>query len=140
MDKVEKTTTRPKRAELVAERDELNQEYRDLGIEARAGSHGAQSRQADVAKRLRELSAQLLEREPTIEIRVPRSTTGHPFRIGDAAFHPGTHRVKKTVAQHLTYMIDRDREAELNRLRSNGEQVDLGAIGDKARQLDEREW
>jgi hypothetical protein len=108
-------------------------------MEARSGNQSAQVRQSEIARRLKAISDELFNREPNVTVRVPRSTTGHPFRVGERSFMPGHHTVKKSVAQHLMEMIDKDREAELNRLRANGSEVDLGNIGDKATQM-EREY
>jgi len=133
VEKVEKKVTR---RELMTKRDELNEEYRYLGMESREGNVSAQTRRSEIARELRQISAEITSREPTVSIQVPRSTTGHPFRIGERAFFPGRHEVKKSVAQHLMEMIDKNREAELNRLRANGSEVDLGNIGDKATQIE----
>jgi hypothetical protein len=134
VEKVEK----PKitRKELTLQRDELNEEYRNLGMEAREGNVAAQTRRSEIARELRRVSKELHEREPVVTVNVPRSTTGHPFRVGEATFWPGHHAVKKSVAHHLMEMIDKNREAELNRLRANGAEVDLGTIGDKATQVE----
>jgi hypothetical protein len=81
---------------------------------------------------LRNLSEQLHLREPDITIQVPRSVTGHPFRINEATFWPGSHTVKKSVAQVLLAMIDEQRRVEAGRLQQNGNEIDLGTIGQKA--------
>lgn len=111
---------------------ELNEEYRFLGSESASGSGAALQRRSDISKELRALSAALYEMEEDVTVNVPRSTTGHPFRINDKEFRPGRHTMKASTAQVLLEMIDKNRENELNRLRQNGETVDLGAIGDKA--------
>lgn len=128
---------RPSKAVMRAKIDELNTEYRMLGSEANAGNGAALNRRSEIAKELRALSETLHLREPDVEVTVPRSATGHPFRIGEMEFHPGTHTVKASVAQHLLWAIDRNRTDELNRLRQNGHEVDLGAIGGRASQQDQ---
>ena len=127
------------RKALRAKLAELNEEYRFLAPEAIAGSGAASQRRFEIAQELRNVSTQLFNRESDVEVTVPRSATGHPFRIGERKFPPGIHKVKASVAQYLMWLIGVNRTNEVNRLRQNGEQVDLGAIGDKARQLDERE-
>lgn len=137
--KVEVGSKEPKRKELVKRLRELNEEYRVLTSEANAGNSAALNRRSEIGKELRALSLTLHLREPDVEVQVPRSVTGHAFRVGDATFHPGRHTVKASVAQYLLWLIYKNREDELNRLRQNGETVDLGAIGDKASQT-EREF
>lgn len=132
---VPKTTRKVMRARI----HELNWEYKSLQAEATSGNSAALTRRSEIARDLRALSETLFLKEPDVEVRVPRSATGHPFRIGDQTFWPGTHTVKKSVAQYLLWMIDQNRINELNRMRQNGETVDLGAIGDKARMGEERE-
>ena len=124
------------RRQMKARIHELNTEYRELAMEARDGQSGAVARRSEISRELRALSTTLYLTEKDVDVTVPRSVTGHPFRIGDAEFWPGRHTVKTSVAQVLLKMIHDNREAELNRLRSNGEEVDLGAIGDKAVQVE----
>lgn len=133
----EKSATKgPTKKELRAKLQSLNEEYKDLAAEANAGNGAAQERRAQIAKELRGVSQLLHLREPDVEVIVPRSATGHFFRIGDLTFGPGRHTVKASTAQYLLWMIDKNRENEINRLRENGEQVDLGAIGEKATQIE----
>lgn len=131
--KVKKTTRR----EMQAKINDLNQEYRDLGLEARAGNGAAQSRQSEIARELRALSTTLFLREPEVEVKVVRSPTGHPYRIGEQVFLPGMHTVKKSIAQYLLWMMDRNQTNEVNRLRANGEEIDLGAIGGRATMVED---
>jgi hypothetical protein len=133
VEKVKKTTRRA----MLGKIDELNSEYRDLGLEARAGNGAAQSRQSEIARELRALSTTLYLREPEVEVRVVRSPTGHPYRIGDQVFLPGLHTVKKSIAQYLLWMMDRNQTNEINRLRSNGEEVDLGSVGGRATMVED---
>lgn len=130
----EKTT--PSTRSLIRQKIQLEEEYRFLTSEANTGNSAALHRRSEIARELRALSDTLLAREPDVEVRVPRSVTGHPFRVGERVFLPGTHTAKASVVQYLLWLIDRDRENELNRLRANGEQVDLGVIGEKARQIE----
>jgi hypothetical protein len=126
----------PSKRVMRAKIDELNIEYRELGSEANAGNGAALQRRSEISKELRALSETLHLREPDVEVQVPRSSTGHVFRVGDREFPPGRYIVKASVAQVLLEMIDRNRETELNRLRQNGQEVDLGSIGDKAAQVE----
>jgi len=127
------------RKALRAKLTELNEEYRYLGPEAVSGNSAALQRRSEISRELKGVADALFAREADVEVTVPRSATGHPFRIGDRKFPPGVYKVKGSVAQYLMWLIGVNRTNEVNRLRQNGEQVDLGAIGDKARQLDERE-
>lgn len=122
----------PSRKQLQRKLAELNEEYRMIATESNAGNSAALARRSEIAKELRAISTTLYLREPDVEVQVPRSVTGHPFRISDMDFPPGRHTVKASTAQVLMEMIDKNRENELNRLRQNGQTVDLGAIGDKA--------
>jgi hypothetical protein len=126
----------PSRKKLQAKLRELNEEYRLLGSEASAGNSAALNRRSELARELRALSETLYLREPDVDVDVPRSATGHPFRLGDLEFRPGRHKVKASTAQYLLWLIYKNREDELNRLRQNGETVDLGAIGEKASMSD----
>src|SRR5688572_12601753 len=82
---VPKTTRKMLRAEL----HELNVEYRELAPEAALANQAALARRSEIARRLRVVSAALTEREPDVTVQVPRSSTGHPFKIGPAEFWPG---------------------------------------------------
>lgn len=132
MKQSESSPDRPTKKKLREELAELNEEYRFLGAEAAAGSGAASARRAEIARELRSLSLQLHLREPEVTVQVPRTVTGHPIRVGEAVFFKGEYKVKASVAQHIMHMIDRDRENELNRLRSNGEEINLRPIGDQA--------
>lgn len=129
--KIPVTSKRKLRAEL----HELNIEYRDLAAEAGLGNAAALSRRGEITRRLRILSAELTAREPDVEVTVPRSSTGHPFRIGPSDFWPGVRTMKSSIAQYLMWLIDQDRTNEMNRMRQNGREFDLGTIGDKAKML-----
>lgn len=127
-----KKTEGPSKKQLREQLAELTEEFRFLSTEASSGNSAALQRRSELAKQLRAISETLYLREPDVEVQVPRSVTGHPFRIGEHDFLPGRHVVKASTAQMLLWMIYKNREDELNRLRQNGETVDLGAIGDKA--------
>ena len=130
------TKKEPSKKAMRAKLSELNEEYRVLGPEANAGNSAALNRRSEIARELRALSETLYLREPDVDVQVPRSATGHPFRLGDKEFPPGRHTVKASTAQYLLWLIYKNREDELNRLRQNGETVDLGAIGEKASMSD----
>lgn len=130
--------TKVTRKALQAKLADLNEEYRQLGPEAIAGSSGAIQRRGEISRELRGISEQLHQREPDVTVIIPRSATGHPFKVGEAIFHgPGTYTVKKSVAQYLLWMVDKNREDEVNRMKSNGETFRLRAVGDQASQVDE---
>lgn len=126
----------PTKKAMKAKLSELNEEYRLLGSEASSGNAAALTRRSEIARELRALSETLYLREPDVDVQVPRSATGHPFRLGEMEFRPGLHTVKASTAQYLLWLIYKNREDELNRLRQNGETVDLGAIGEKASMSD----
>jgi hypothetical protein len=111
------------------------EEYRDLFAEAQGGLGPAITRRHELAKEMRLVSQLLHLREPIVEVTVTRSATGHPFRIGEKAYYPGTHQVKASVAQQLLWMMDGNRRQELARMQQNGFDVDLGTIGERARQV-----
>lgn len=123
----------PTRRQLRAKLAELTEEYRMLGGEASAGSGAALQRRMELAREMRSTSELLFLREPDVEVTVPRSTTGHPFVINEKKYHPGKYVVKASVAQTLLHMIDQNRKVELDRLRQNGTEIDLGTIGEKAK-------
>jgi hypothetical protein len=130
----------PTRKSMRLRLGELNIEYKSLSSEANAGNTAALARRSEISRDLRALSETLHLREPDVAVTVPRSASGHPFRIGGEVFYPGVRTVKRSVAQYLLWLIDVNRQNELNRLRSNGTEVDLGTIGDKARMgLEDRE-
>jgi len=126
---VPKTSRKALRTEL----HECNLEYRELGPEAALGNAAALTRRSEIARRLRVVSAALTEREPDVIVQVPRSSTGHPFRIGPHEFWAGEHTMKKSVAQYLLWLVDQDRTNEVNRMKQNGREFDLGTIGQKAK-------
>lgn len=132
----EKEAKQPSKKALNSKLRELNEEYRALGSEASAGNSAALNRRSEIARELRALSETLYLREADVDVMVPRSATGHPFTLGETVFYPGKHTVKASVAQYLLWLIHVNREAELNRLRQNGQTVDLGAIGEKATMSD----
>jgi hypothetical protein len=72
-------------------------------------------------------------REPLVEVRVPPSVTGEPFVIGELQFNPGVHHVRSGVAVYLLWLIDQNQRVEMNRLKQNGRNIDLGTIGSRAR-------
>ena len=135
-EKETKEAKEPSRKELQRRMKELNEEYRFIAAEANSGSTAAQARRTEIAKELRAISETLFLREPDVDVQVPRSVTGHPFRLGEHEFHPGRHRVKASQAQYLLWLIDKNRQDELNRLRSNGEEVNLGSVGERAQQVE----
>lgn len=95
----------------------------------------ARSRLTEINGEIRRLSKRMFDLEEDVEIQIPRSVTGEPFRINDRAFSPGRYVVKSSVAQQLTYMIDQNREAELNRMRAKNREVFLGNIGEIAQHI-----
>lgn len=96
-------------------------------------SQAALSRRVELARLQRQIQDVLDLREPLIEIHVPASVTGEPFIIGPASFHPGFHRVRKSVAEYLLWMIAENQRIELQRTQSKNRNINLGLIGERAR-------
>lgn len=134
--KIVDSPPKPDRRALESKLRELNEEYRLLAPEANAGNSAALARRHEISKELRAISSTLFLTEEDVTIDVPRSATGHPFRLGEREFRPGRHTMKASQGQYLLWLIHKNREDELNRLRQNGETVDLGAIGQKAAMAD----
>lgn len=96
-------------------------------------SQAAVTRRVELTRLMRGVQDVRDAREPLVEVTVPRSVTGEPFRVGPAEFLPGIYHVRASVAQYLLWMIDQNQRVELNRLQSNGRNIDLGHIGGRAR-------
>jgi hypothetical protein len=96
-------------------------------------SAAAMNRRLELTRLLRGVQDVLDAREELVEITVPRSVTGEPFQIGPATFPPGVHRVRASVARYLLWLIGENQRIEMNRLKSNGREINLGTIGSRAR-------
>lgn len=96
-------------------------------------STAAMNRRVALTRLMRGCQDVIDAREPIVEVTVPRSVTGEPFQIGPAIFHPGMHRVRSSVAHYLLWLIAENQRIEMNRLKSNGRNIDLGTIGSRAR-------
>jgi|SRR5215813_7792641 len=96
-------------------------------------STAAMNRRIELTRLLRSVQDVLDAREELVEVTVPRSVTGEPFVVGPAIFPPGVFHVRVSVARYLLWMIAENQRIEMNRLKSNGREIDLGAIGTRAR-------
>lgn len=96
-------------------------------------STAAMNRRVQLNRLMRGCQDVMDAREPIVEVTVPRSVTGEPFQVGPATFYPGMHRVRSSVAHYLLWMIAENQRIEMNRLKSNGRNIDLGTIGSRAR-------
>jgi hypothetical protein len=96
-------------------------------------STAAMNRRVQLTRLMRGCQDVMDAREPIVEVQVPRSVTGEPFQIGPATFYPGMHRVRSSVAHYLLWLIAENQRIEMNRLKSNGRNIDLGTIGSRAR-------
>lgn len=96
-------------------------------------STAAMNRRVALSRLMRGCQDVVDAREPIVEVTVPRSATGEPFQIGPATFPPGVHHVRASVAQYLLWLISENQRIEMNRLKSNGRNIDLGTIGSRAR-------
>lgn len=110
--------------------DALNTEWRQYTGD---DSPFAKAKRIELRGEMEKLSRFISATEPRVTVQIPRSITGEPFRINDIEFHPGAHVVGESTARQLIYMIDRNRQAELDLMKQNGRQVDLGTIGERAR-------
>ena len=93
----------------------------------------AVTRRVELRRLMRSVQDVLDAREDIVEITVPRSVTGEPFQIGQRQFNPGIYHVRTSVAQYLLWMIDKNQRVEMDRLKSNGREINLGLIGGRAR-------
>jgi hypothetical protein len=98
-------------------------------------SAAATQRKVQLSRILRTIMDLLHAREEIVEVTVPTSPTGHPYVVGPTTFHPGVYKVAGSVAQYLLWMIGESQRVELQRLQQNGRTVDLGTIGDRAKQI-----
>jgi len=96
-------------------------------------SPAALTRRVQLIRLMRGIQDVLDAREPLVEVRVPPSVTGEPFSIGDLQFNPGIHHVRAGVAVYLLWLIDQNQRVEMNRMKQNGRNIDLGTIGSRAR-------
>ena len=96
-------------------------------------SQAALSRRVELSRLMRQIQDVLDLREPLIEIHVPASVTGEPFTVGPASFNPGFHRVRKSVAEYLLWMIAENQRIELQRTQAKNRNINLGMIGERAR-------
>lgn len=98
-------------------------------------SQAALARKVTLARIMRVLQDLLDAREAIVEVTVPTSPTGHPYVVGPTTYYPGTYRVRGGIASYLLWMIAESQRVELQRLQQNGRTVDLGTIGDRAKQI-----
>lgn len=96
-------------------------------------STAAMNRRVALARLMRGCQDVMDAREPMVEVTVPRSATGEPFQIGPATFNPGVFHVRASVAHYLLWLIAENQRIEMNRLKQNGRNIDLGTIGSRAR-------
>ena|SRR5262245_10755341 len=96
-------------------------------------SQAALTRRVELARLMRQVRDVLDLREPLVEVHVPTSVTGEPFIVGPASFYPGFHRIRKSVAEYLLWMIAENQRIELQRTHSTKRNLNLGLIGERAR-------
>lgn len=109
---------------------EYTEEWSMLSVDQ---SQAALSRRVELARLMRQIQDVLDLREPLVEVQVPASVTGEPFIIGPAQFNPGMHRVRRSVASYLLWMISENQRIELQRTQSKNRNINLGMIGERAR-------
>jgi hypothetical protein len=105
----------------------------EWGMIATDTSQAGLNRRVELARLMRQVQDVLDLREPLVEIHVPASVTGEPFTIGPSQFYPGFHRVRKSVAEYLLWMIAENQRIELQRTQSKNRNINLGLIGERAR-------
>jgi len=105
----------------------------EWGMLGNDSSQAALTRRVELARLMRQVQDVLDLREPLVEVQVPASVTGEPFIIGPAQFNPGFHRVRRSVAEYLLWMIAENQRIELQRLQSKNRNINLGLIGERAR-------
>lgn len=96
-------------------------------------SQAGLNRRVELARLMRQVADVLALREPLVEVHVPASVTGEPFTVGPTQFYPGFHRVHKSVAEYLLWMIAENQRIELQRTQSKNRNINLGLIGERAR-------
>ena len=111
---------------------DLTEEYRFLQPEAAQGSGAALTRRLEISRDMRRLTDFFLAHDALVDITVPRSVLGEPFTINERQFFPGVHRVPGYVAQQLLSLIDNNRRVEIDRMKQNGREIDMGNLNDKA--------
>jgi hypothetical protein len=116
--------------QLLKKQFRYTEEFQMLGPDQ---STAAMNRRVELTRLLRAVQDVRDAREELVEIRVPRSVTGEPFQVGPKSFPPGFYTVRSSVAQYLLWMIAENQRIEMNRLKSNGREIDLGSIGGRAR-------
>jgi hypothetical protein len=116
--------------QLLKKQMRYTEEFQMLGPDQ---STAAMNRRVELTRLLRAVQDVRDAREELVEIRVPRSVTGEPFVVGPKEFPPGFYTVRASVAQYLLWMIAENQRIEMNRLKSNGREIDLGSIGGRAR-------
>lgn len=124
-----KRSKEERRAELRSKLAALTEERADIRTDE---SSAGRSRLTEIQGEMRRLGKKLFDLEDDVQVQVPRSVTGEPFRINDQVFAPGSYTVKTSVAETLLYMIDQNRQAELNMVKNRGRKIHLGNIGELA--------
>jgi hypothetical protein len=114
-------------------RRKLKDYTEEWGMLAPDASQAALTRRVELARLMRQVQDVLDLREPLVEVQVPASVTGEPFIIGPAQFHPGFHRIRKSVAEYLLWMIAENQRIELQRTVAKNRNLNLGHIGERAR-------
>jgi hypothetical protein len=108
------------------------EEYHFLSSDASAAGL---NRKVVLSRIMRVLQDLVDAREEVVEVTVPSSPTGHPYVVGPLTFNPGVYKIRGGIAGYLLWMIGSSQQVELQRLQQNGRTVDLGTIGDRAKQI-----
>jgi hypothetical protein len=111
---------------------EYTEEYQFLSPDI---SHAAVARRIELWRLQRVLQDILDAREEIVEVTVPRSPMGHPYVVGPRSFEPGVYKLRASVASYLLWLIGESQRVELQRLQQNSKNIDLGTIGERAKQI-----
>lgn len=96
----------------------LTEEYTSLRDD---DSSAAKSRRVEIGRQLRAIAQAIDATCEMVEVVIaPDASKQFPFRIGPKEFWPGTHLVRSSVAETLSFMMDQHRRVETNRIIAGG--------------------
>jgi hypothetical protein len=93
-----------------------------------------QERAALRAKLKRVTHEEIHPNEEWVRVQVPLQADRNPYRINEEVFF-GSVEVPACQARELLYMIQQNRQMEIDRMRENGREVITGAVADRAQMI-----
>lgn len=109
---------------------DLNDRYKDVQGDMSPEGLGIRAR---LTAQLRRLSHdQIHPDEDYVELDMPLSITGEPFRINEEVF-AGVVQVPGCVAGVLLSMVEQNRKVEMDRMREGGRTINLNSLTERAR-------